>query len=171
MVDNSCGYNGTTIGFPWMTRMRERIQRMITIPRKVAVSEIEFSSNLESGRHAAITLRCSTNDPLLFNLIFPFLFLWDYVPGDSVRKIQPRFLFYPLPRGPIGGFTFEKVHSKVQFLIFFLSKNKDRYPERLPTSNIDNVWVTSSVSILPGRCWLQTIKWNRLLNKFSNKSQ
>lgn len=33
--------------------------------RKVAVSEIEFSSNLETRRHAAITLRCSTNDPSL----------------------------------------------------------------------------------------------------------
>lgn len=40
----------------------------------------------------------------LFNLIFPFLFLWDYVPGDS--EIQPRFLFYSLLLH--GGFTILK---------------------------------------------------------------
>lgn len=168
MVDNSCGYNGTTIGFPWMRKNSTDdhdstkgcgLWNRVLVESRKRKTRRNYSQMFDQ------------RSPLLFNLIFPFLFLWDYVPGDSVRKIQPRFLFYPLPRGPIGGFTFEKIHSKIQFLIFFLSKNKDRYPERLPTSNIDNVWVTSSVSILPGRCWLQTIKWNRLLNKFSNKSQ
>lgn len=93
MVDNSCGYNGTTIGFPWMTRMRERIQRMITIPRKVAVSEIEFSSNLESGRHAAITLRCSTNDPLSSSTSF-FLSSFFGITYRVIRYVRYSQDFY-----------------------------------------------------------------------------
>lgn len=105
------GWQGQEKEFNGWSRFHERLRSLKSSSRRISKAEdtLQLLSDVRPTIHP-------------FNLIFPFLFL------SGLRTWVSQDFYFTLF---LGGF--EVLYSKAQFLIFLLSKNKDRYPpDRLP---------------------------------------